>query len=600
MASPPSCIPTVAIRGSTGISLNYGPPNYDLITTFTRDDSKTCKAMIFSPDGKYFAWANGNLVKVVATANWKLLCEIEKPKVSKLAFSPKGTYLLTWESFMVTPSNPTGSNNLNIWKSETGELVFSVIHKKQDGWEPQWTLDEGVCARWVNNEVVFHENGDFDNVVHRSHLQRVATFSLSPNETPSQTHILFYVPGKQGQPSFGKLYQYGKFDANHMVASKSFFQADRVDMFWNSKGTNVLLMTSMEVDKTGASYYGKQALHSLSTKGETAMVMLSKEGPIHSVQWSPVGNEFCVIYGLMPARATLFNLKCESVFDFGAIPRNCIHYSPSGSLLILGGFGNLQGKVELWDMRGGGGKSNQRKLVAKLDAPDTTLLQWSPDGVHFLTATTAPRLRVGNGFKIWHFTGALLYERPWNKQEELWEVCWQTFPPGTFQEQLVFKPVEGITPSQPQASKQVYRPPTARGKPSNFNLHDEDTEPTAASKDGNISKTALKLRKKREAKKAKKESGALATNGGDPTVTTPAPPKVSHPALPINLPVDLTQGEIAGDPEKVKKIKNLRKKLEAIQRLKEQKESGKTLELNQLEKIGKEADLIRELEDLAL
>lgn len=35
-------------------------------------------------------------------------------------------------------------------------------------------------------------------------------------------------------------------------------------------------MTSTEVDKSGASYYGKQSLHYLNTKGETAMVMLSK------------------------------------------------------------------------------------------------------------------------------------------------------------------------------------------------------------------------------------------------------------------------------------------------------------------------------------
>lgn len=47
-------------------------------------------------------------------------------------------------------------------------------------------------------------------------------------------------------------------------------------MYWNQCGSNVLLMTNTEVDKTGASYYGKQTLHHLNTKGETAMVMLSK------------------------------------------------------------------------------------------------------------------------------------------------------------------------------------------------------------------------------------------------------------------------------------------------------------------------------------
>lgn len=53
-------------------------------------------------------------------------------------------------------------------------------------------------------------------------------------------------------------------------------------------------------------------------------------------------------------------------------------------------------------------------------------------------------------FKIFHYTGTLLYERPWNKQEELWEVIWQKFPPNTFKEKPIsYKAVEGIAPSQP-------------------------------------------------------------------------------------------------------------------------------------------------------
>lgn len=53
-------------------------------------------------------------------------------------------------------------------------------------------------------------------------------------------------------------------------------QADKVDILWKRKGTGVLLLTSIEVDKSGSSYYGKQSLHFMSCKGETAMVLLSK------------------------------------------------------------------------------------------------------------------------------------------------------------------------------------------------------------------------------------------------------------------------------------------------------------------------------------
>jgi translation initiation factor 2A len=58
--------------------------------------------------------------------------------------------------------------------------------------------------------------------------------------------------------------------------------------------------------------------------------------------------------------------------------------------VILTGFGNLRGEIELWDIM-------NRKLIATSNASDSTLLEWSPDGEHYVTATTAPRLRMSNG-----------------------------------------------------------------------------------------------------------------------------------------------------------------------------------------------------------
>lgn len=44
----------------------------------------------------------------------------------------------------------------------------------------------------------------------------------------------------------------------------------------------------------------------------------------------------------------------------------------------------------------------------------------------------------------------MVYERPWNNEEELWEVAWQSFPPGTFKEPAIrMKPIEGIQPTAP-------------------------------------------------------------------------------------------------------------------------------------------------------
>lgn len=184
-----------------------------------------------------------------------------------------------------------------------------------------------------------------------------------------------------------------------------------------------------------------------------------------------------MIYGFTPAKATLFNLKCEPVFELGTGPRNSIYFNAQGNILLLGGFGNLRGQIETWD-------AVNRKLIGKCDAPDTTHLEWSPEGTHFLTATTAPRLRIGNGYKIWHYSGALQFEKSAETNEELYEICWQRIAKGVFKDPVIStEKVEGIVSSQPQASKQVYRPPSARNRPAvSFKLHDDEEQPHKPSK----------------------------------------------------------------------------------------------------------------------
>ena len=41
-------------------------------------------------------------------------------------------------------------------------------------------------------------------------------------------------------------------------------------------GTAVLVLTTTDEDKTGASYYGEQSLHYISTSGDSSMVQLGK------------------------------------------------------------------------------------------------------------------------------------------------------------------------------------------------------------------------------------------------------------------------------------------------------------------------------------
>lgn len=52
---------SITVRSSSGISVVSGPPKYEAVDKFVPEVSKTCRIMLFSPDGKYFAWANGTV-----------------------------------------------------------------------------------------------------------------------------------------------------------------------------------------------------------------------------------------------------------------------------------------------------------------------------------------------------------------------------------------------------------------------------------------------------------------------------------------------------------------------------------------------------------
>ncbi|XP_029471426.1 eukaryotic translation initiation factor 2A isoform X2 [Rhinatrema bivittatum] len=579
--------PLLAVRGSEGIYMVNGPPSFAEHEAFPRDSKKNCKVSTFSKDGILFAWSNGEKINIVNVADGRVLQAFDLPKAVGLEFSPKKNVLAAWQTYISCKDGTQGNPNLQLYDAKTGKCLKSFVQKKMQNWCPCWDEDESICARNVNNEVHFFENNNFDTIVNKLHLQKINDFELSPGAQPCKVAV--YVPGSKGAPSFVRLYQYPNFGGpQSALANKSFFKADKVTMLWNRKATAVLVTASTDVDKTGASYYGEQTLHYIATNGESAVVQLPKNGPIYDVVWNSNSTEFCVVYGFMPAKATVFNLKCDPLFDFGTGPRNAAYYSPQGHILVLAGFGNLRGQMEVWDVK-------NYKLISKPVASDSTYFAWCPDGEHMVTATCAPRLRVGNGYKIWHYTGTVLNKYHVPSDEELWEVSWQPFLDGVFPAKaIIYQAIPGeLEETEPKAA-QAYRPPALRNKPvTSYKLHEEEPpqnmKPQPGGNERQMSKTALKNQKKREAKKAAKQEAKTEE-------TQELASELASPSPSSNITATAT----SGDPEIDKKIKNLKKKLKAIEQLKEQQASGKLLEKNQIEKIQKEDVLLQELEDLEL
>ncbi|KAI9323826.1 eukaryotic translation initiation factor eIF2A-domain-containing protein [Dichotomocladium elegans] len=520
----------------------------------------------YSKYGHAYGYATNESVKVFDAATLTQWCEIQRPNVVDLWFSPQGSYVATWER-PTKLEDGSGSQNLMIWDAKTAQLIASFSQKSLNNWCFQWTDDEKYCARMVTNEIQFWESRACGKSVWaRLKLEGVAQFSLSPGKSPA---VAVFIPERKGAPAIVRMYSIPNF--NQALSNKTFFKADNVQMFWNDLGTNLLVLTQTDVDKTGKSYYGETNLYYLAVAGNfDCRVPLDKEGPVHDVHWSPNSKEFAVVYGSMPAKATLYDHRACAVFSFGIEPRNFVRFNPQGTIIAIAGFGNLNGTIDLWD----------RKTLKKINtfhAPNATHCEWSPCSRFLMTATLTPRLRVDNGFKMWHHTGCLVYEEA---VEELYQVDWRPESASVYPTMRAAspppKPIK-ILPGKATAAASskpagAYRPPHLRG--SNAPTATLYQREAAMSGRG----PALSSNQRKPAGTSGAKNGNKKNNSG------------GNGALTKSTPTTTLSPE-----EKAKKIRGLEKKLRQIAELRDKQSRGEQIDAAQQQKLSTEANVMREL-----
>lgn len=439
--------------------------------------------------------------------------------------------------------------NVKIWKVEGFVNQKPILlgrgfsHKLQATWPFQWTADESHVARMVSggSEIQFYRTNDLEahgdlksmpNPAFRLLTDNIGTFAISPGPYPK---VAVFIKENKGAPAAVKVFLLPSTTVP--VAQKMFYKADRCQLDWSSNGKSLLALAQTEVDSRGDSYYGESNLYYISGDGSfDCRVELDREGPIHDYAWSPLSNEFIVLYGFMPSKAMLFGAKCNPTFEFPVGSKNHIRWSPSGALLCFGGFGNLPGHIEIWS------RTDALRRVGHFQAPSSSVCEWAPNGAVVVTATVTPRLRVDNGFKVWNWNGTMVANHPY--QELNW-VQWK------WEDSKTFAPVDvstvpctasGLLKDETTSQRQVYVPPGLRNK---------KAEVTALSNASKLPETKV--------------------------------------APKINAPSSLSKEERA--------VKRLQKKLEEISSLKERQAKGEALELNQVEKINKELEIRKELEN---
>ncbi|RMX65579.1 hypothetical protein DD238_006271 [Peronospora effusa] len=601
------------LRGKNAIEAFWGPPSFSKNDVkIERDEdfkaSGSADLLEFTDDGKFLVLVRTcSGFTVVNSDSNDVVVDVANPGIHAVAWSPLGSHLLTWQR----PQKDSDLGNLIVWDAATGKVVarFNQKSSSRDKWPPlRWSSDEMICVRQSANGVVLYSGRDVAaGSIGQISLPNVANFSVAPSSVPYK--VALFVPEKKGKPASVKIFQFPN-NLDVPTATKSFYKAQDVTLKWSPTGSALIVETRTDIDTSGKSYYGETGLFFLQSDGEyDCIVPLTKEGAVHDVAWDPTGRGFVVIAGTMPAHATLYDNKALPVFEFGAAPRNHVSWSPHGRFLCLAGFGNLRGDMDFWER-------NKLKKMGSATSNSATTFTWSPDSRYFATATTFPRLRVDNGFKIFRYDGAgPIYQE---ERGELYDLKFRpaaqdTYPnrpqsPRRKGEEAGFDSSSAIPKAAPKP--QAYRPPNSTGALAAMMRKEEggskklDRKKYAAPRGGGpmtpgalprvipgMGAAALPKKLSKSARKKKAQEAAEAKAAVDEALAKIA--VVTPEASTKSSPVELTH------EEKAKKVKGLLKKLKQIDMIKAKKEAGDSLNEDQQQKLQTEQALRAEVAKLS-
>ncbi|KAF2350522.1 Translation initiation factor beta propellor-like domain [Trinorchestia longiramus] len=597
MADTTSSALHIAIHDSGGVHLVEGWPAFGKEKLEFKCAGKV-KTFAFSKDGKKFALIANGCVQVLNPSLWTVEHTLVHPTAQEIVWSPAGSYLAVWCLYI--KKGDSGAPNLHIYDTREGCILLKSLYQiSQVNWEPQWTGDDSIMGRNVTNEVHFFKCPVLDKIAHKRVQPKLKSFSLSPST--SGHHVAFFTSSVKGAPCIANVFKYPHLKENSRpLVAKSFYKVDSVEFMWNKQCNAVLLLTG--ADKGDAdSYYGEKMVFLLNAKTEDAIrLTFDKDGPVNAVTWCPDGKSFLAVHGHNPASCSVFDAKGDLLHSLDEGARNMVMVNPVGNLAMVGGCGNISPRIEVWDLQ-------KATRLCLQECPDVTFMQWSPCGRYLVTATCSPRLRVNNGYRIYHYSGSLQFEYLCPAGTELYKAQWVPTSTAAKPFPVSSAKVAGITSAVKTASSKPYVPPGQRAALSagdqyvltckqflrQIDKYDPNS-PAAAANQAPVSKNAARNKKRKEAKKAKEEQAVAEKN----LIVFEEPEAFVKKGKKKEEEAPVATVQLSGDADK--KVKAIRKKLQRIEKLKKEKTEGKTLDKQQTALLGNEKDLVAQLKSLAI
>lgn len=428
------------------------------------------QAALWSPDGAQLAvsdaddsitvfvhpdWDSDRVSESTATSLKLLRFPTSAPPAPRtlrhIQWSPKGTFLVGfWQHDPRAVKNGFDERNVLVWAtraasadrlSEAGPVAAFTLKALSVGQWPilKWRNDEQFCCLSVRSELIIFNGQDIGSQpLGRVPIPGIVQTELAPgNGEQDKVAVAAFSPAAalEGnslfrliefqRPETGSCARNWTVTVEHPLGS-----ADSADMSWNAGGTAVLILASTTIDSAGENYGGVGDAHLVRRDGSLAAKI--NKHVAQEACWSPERDEFVLVEGKSPSDIFLYDANETVRFTFPSAYRNTVRWDLRGHMLAVGGFGNLAGDLSFWHRSG-----DEVKHIAEWREPCTVLCAWDPTCRFFVTASTWPRMRVDNQFKVFSRRGDLIFKQQF---AQLFDFQWRPSP----------KPTTPLPPPLPQ------------------------------------------------------------------------------------------------------------------------------------------------------
>ncbi|KAH0786883.1 eukaryotic translation initiation factor 2a [Histomonas meleagridis] len=408
-------------------------PNFNFVAFYTRSNvrskefsDKVINVFAFDPN----------------TGNMSQIQNIQVPNIVQVKFSPKGTYF----ALILRKNSLTDEQKIpliQIYKTG-GELVRSFNYSHSKIPELYWSDDELLFASTYSGGIRFIKTlPDGNEETQNIELPNLLAASFSCNRGVTRFAVVY--DDKSGEAKKMKIFEYPNF--NRHLSYRPVMVGETFTITISPNGSSAIAIGTKNISND--SYFGETFAYYLNVQGQQRL-NLKKSGPVHAVQYSQTGDRFVTIAGDVPPAVTVNFDKIGSQLEIGQFSYNSIRFSPTNSLIAIGGFGNFTGEFQVFD-------TQTRQKISDGRAQCTSEWDWSPCGRLILSAVLYPKMMVSNEIRIFNHMSQIVFSL---KMNELTQCEWVGLKNPL--------PLPKIAaPTKPKAPPSAYVPPHLRAAAAN-------------------------------------------------------------------------------------------------------------------------------------